>query len=116
MKKEAQKETPTETTPPQSNNNALAIVSIVLGIVSLTGPGLIFGIPAIITGAIALKKSQGERGLSITGIVTGIISTVISLVVIAFFVFIFIWALSHPEDFKETPRQAPTREMLHERS
>lgn len=78
-------------------DNSLAIMSMVFGVVSLSGPGLFFGIPAIIMGAIALRRKQGEKGLSITGIVTGIVSTLISLVFIGLLVFGIIWGMNHPE-------------------
>lgn len=88
----------TEHTSPASTDNSLAITSMVLGIVSLTGFGLILGIPAIVLGIIALKKKAANRGLSITGIVTGAISTLLSLLLIAFFVFMVIFAASQPND------------------
>jgi O-antigen/teichoic acid export membrane protein len=81
-----------------SNDSSLGIVSLVLGLVSLTGPGLLFGIPAIILGAIALKRKQGERGLSITGIVTGAVSTFLSLVIIGFIVFVLILSAAYPQE------------------
>ncbi len=71
---------------------------MVLGVVSLTGPGLLFGIPAIILATIALKKDQGERGLSITGLVTGIISTVLSVLFIIGFILLFVWGSTLPEE------------------
>lgn len=117
------KEESTATTQPEverSNDSSLGIVSLVLGIISLTGPGLVLGIPAIITGAIALKKKQGDRGLSITGLVTGSVSTVISLLVIALFIFFFIWGLNHPDTMRELERQqqqgAQPHPMIYERS
>lgn len=57
--------------PPQSN--VLAIVSLVLGIASLLGFccfGWVAGVPALITGAIALKQGQ-SRGMAIAGMVLG---------------------------------------------
>jgi uncharacterized membrane protein len=78
------------TPTPQTADNSLAIASMVLGVVSLTGPGLILGIPAIILAAIALKKKAAGRGLSIAGLVTGIISTVLSLLFIAFLIVMLI--------------------------
>ena len=80
-----------------SPDNSLAIMSMVFGVVSLSGPGLFFGIPAIIMGGIALKRKQGERGLSIAGIVTGIISTVLSLLFIGLLLFGIIWGMNNPE-------------------
>jgi len=78
-------------------DSGLAIVSMVLGVVSLTGPGLLLGIPAIITASIALKKKLGGRGLSITGLVTGIISTVVSLLFLMLMIFLIAWGASHPD-------------------
>ena len=86
------KESPT--VQPQSEGT-LAIVSLVFGVVSLTGPGLLLGIPAIVTGVIALRKRQ-NRGLSIAGLVTGIVSTVISLLFVVVFAALTIWGLSQP--------------------
>jgi len=80
-----------------SPDNSLSIMSMVFGVVSLSGPGLFFGIPAIIMGGIALKRKQGERGLSIAGIVTGIISTVLSLLFIGLLLFGIIWGMNNPE-------------------
>ena len=119
MKKdEAQEPIQTPVTPPPSNT--LAIVSLVMGIISLTGPGLLLGIPAIITGAIALKKKQAERGLSIAGIITGSISTAFSLVLIIIFIAAFIWGLNNPYPDTHEPSlrrdTPPSREMLFERS
>ena len=94
--------------PTEQQSSALPVVSAVLGIISLTGPGLFFGIPAIITGGIALKKNYRDRGLSLTGLITGIVSTAISILVVIFFVFLFIWAASNPQEFeKQYPRDAP---------
>jgi hypothetical protein len=81
------------TTKNPSSNNTLAIVSMVLGIVSLTGPGLFLGIPAIILAIIALKKNPADRGMSITGLVTGAVSTLLSFLVIIFFIFMMIVSL-----------------------
>ena len=98
-------ETKKESKPAEHNN--LAIVSMVLGIVSLTGPGLFLGIPAIILAIIALKKSASDRGMSITGLVTGAVSTFISLLVILFFIFVMIASIP-----TETPatRDTPMRD------
>jgi hypothetical protein len=85
----------------KQEDSSLAIVSMVLGVVSLTGPGLLLGIPAIITGIIALKKKLAGRGLAITGLVTGIVSTVLSLLLCIFMVFLITWSIAHPEDFED---------------
>ncbi len=93
-----------------SGDNTLSIISVVLGTVSLVGPGLLFGIPAIIMGAIALKRKQGEKGISITGIVTGAISTAVSLVIIGLVVWAFIYGFTHPEEFQDE-RRNPMQEQ-----
>jgi hypothetical protein len=89
--------------------SSLGLASMILGIVSFTGPGLLLGIPAIIMAAIDLKKQPANRGFAITGLVTGIISTVLSILVIALVVFFSIWSYQHPEDFQnyynDTPQQ-----------
>jgi O-antigen/teichoic acid export membrane protein len=98
---------------PKQEDSSLAIVSMVLGIISLTGPGLLLGIPAIVTGSISLKKKLANRGLAITGLVTGIVSTVFSLLFCIFMVFLITWGIAHPEEFENTPRQqsgSPTQE------
>jgi len=82
--------------PAKQEDNSLAIVSMVLGIISLTGPGLLLGIPAIVTGVIALKKKVAGRGLAITGLVTGIVSTVLSLLFCIFMAFLIMWSIAHP--------------------
>jgi hypothetical protein len=84
--------------------STLAIISLVLGVVSMTGPGLLLGIPAIITGTIALKRNLAGRGLSVAGLTLGIVSTVISLLVCAFVIFMIVLGLTHPEEFRDTPR------------
>ena len=52
---------------PTKEDSSIAIISMVLGIVSLTGPGLLLGIPAIVTGIIAIRKKVANRGLAIAG-------------------------------------------------
>jgi hypothetical protein len=76
---------------------------MVLGIVSLTGPGLFLGIPAIVTGIIALKKKLAGRGLAITGLVTGIVSTVLSLIFCIFMIFLIAYGIAHPDEFNDSP-------------
>jgi hypothetical protein len=104
----------TEEVPQKPRDNSLAVVSLVLGLVSLTGPGLLFGIPAIILGAMALKKKQGERGLSITGIITGAVSTFFSLLFIGFITFLIIWGIAHPEEMNKDGRQQMPMQQQHE--
>ena len=85
------------TTAPSQEPSSLSIVALVLGVVSLAGPGLILGIPAIVIGSIALKRKLGGRGLSIAGLITGIVSTVISLLFLLFISFLVVWGILHPD-------------------
>ena len=82
--------------PEKPSNESLAITSLIMGIVSMTGPGLLLGIPAVITGFLAMKKSPDNHGISIGGIVTGAISTVVSFLFIMFIIMIAIVALLSP--------------------
>jgi hypothetical protein len=70
-------------------SNGFSIASLILGILSLLGFGLLTGIPAIILGGIALKRRQPERGMSLAGVITGSIGTLFSLLLIAFLIAIF---------------------------
>lgn len=99
----------------RKDDNTLGIVSLVLGVLSLMGPGLLLGIPAIVLGSIAIKRNQGEKGLSVTGLVTGIISTVISLFFVGLIIFGIVWGLNHPETQYER-RDPPQNEMRFEAS
>jgi|GEM_PF-2455836 len=114
--KEAQlqpSETDANNTPTDhQNDNSLPIISMVLGIVSLTGPGLILGIPAIVLASLALKKKHGNQGMSIAGLVSGIISTVVSLFFIIFIIVVVLANLSNPAN----PINHPGREMPLQRS
>ena len=73
---------------PQPKNSALAIWSLVLGILSLTCFSLLSAIPAVICGHKALskiKQSGGAltgQGLAIAGLVTGYLGILWALVVI----------------------------------
>jgi hypothetical protein len=72
--------------PPQ--NSALAIWSLVLGILSLTCFWLLTAIPAVICGHLAhsrIKASAGRldgAGLALAGMITGYVSIALSIVVI----------------------------------
>lgn len=87
----------------KQSDSPIAITSMVLGVVSLTGAGFVLGIPAIILAIIALKKDEGGRNLSITGLVTGIVSTILSLLFVAFIMFVA-WGL------ETNTQQAPQQE------
>ena len=73
------------TAPKNQDYNDLAIASLVLGILSLTGMGPLTGIPAIITGWMGLKKPI-NKGMAIAGIITGSIATLFTILIVGFFV------------------------------
>jgi hypothetical protein len=81
---------------PHTQSDGLAITSMILGIVSLTGPGLFLGIPAIILAIIAMKNKASNRGFSITGLVTGIISTALSILLFIIMGLFLLWGASLP--------------------
>lgn len=87
--------------------SGLGMASMILGIVSFTGPGLILGIPAIVMAAIDLKNKTPSRGFAITGLVTGIISTILSLLVIAVVIIFSIWSYQNPEEFQDFYNDPP---------
>lgn len=70
----------------QGENKTLAIVSLVLGILSIPCCGFLSGIPAVIVGFMAKSRAEstphefGGRGLALAGIITGIIGTVLSII------------------------------------
>jgi Domain of unknown function (DUF4352) len=80
---------------PAGPTNALAVASMVTGIVAIvTGwifIGTVVGVAAVILGIIALKKPHG-KGMSITGIVTGAIGALTGLAVTAFWIIALIAA------------------------
>ncbi|WP_458460062.1 DUF4190 domain-containing protein [Paenibacillus sp.] len=77
--------------PPKTNSKS--IVSLVLGILSITIPylGFLIGIVAIIFASLAFKeirlRMEQGKGLAIAGLVCGIIGTAIYAVIIVFVVF-----------------------------
>jgi len=101
----------------QQGSNTYAVLALVFGLVSLTGFGLILGIPAIILASISLKRGLPEKGLSITGLVTGIVSTIISLLFLVLIIFAFVWGYNHPEEMRDRDmRREPATEQLFESS
>lgn len=84
---------------PKQEGSSLAIVSMVLGVVSLTGPGLLLGIPAIVTGIIAIRKKVSNRGLAIAGLVTGIVSTVLSILFVLFVILLIAVGATHGDPY-----------------
>jgi hypothetical protein len=98
----------TTTSAPQQESG-LAIASLVLGVVSMTGPGLLLGIPAIITGAMALKRKLGGRNLALAGLITGIISTVLSVLFIMFIALMIIVGIAAGDSGSNGPRYETPR-------
>jgi len=78
---------PTEPTPPHSQppKKGLAIASLVLGILSVTGLFCLAGLPAIITGHIASDRARnaperyGGAGFAKAGMVMGYVSIFLTL-------------------------------------
>lgn len=103
-------QSPTSQSAPASSGSGLAVASLILGILSLTGFGLLLGIPAIITGIMALRRSTADRGLSWAGIITGTISTVLSilfLLLVALFIIIGIVSTNNVGEYGEGPDLPP---------
>ena len=72
---------PYQGAPAQSK--AMAIASLVLGIVSLFLFGIIAGPLAIIFGALRVKPGSAGRGMAIAGIVLGALGTIGAIVLLA---------------------------------
>ena len=72
---------PYQQAPAQSK--AMAITSLVLGIVSLFLFGIIAGPLAIIFGALRVKPGSAGRGMAIAGIVLGALGTIGAIVLLA---------------------------------
>ena len=79
---------PVPPAPQPPRNSALAIWSLILGILSLTLCAFLAGIPAVICGHMGsgrIKRSGGllaGQGLALAGIITGYVSIALSLFVI----------------------------------
>lgn len=73
----------------QPDTNGLAVASLVLGILSMTGFSIFTGIPAIVTGAIGLKNPV-NKGMSLAGLIMGAISVVITVLVLSFIVLLIL--------------------------
>ncbi len=70
----------------QGQDQTLAIVSLVCGILSICLCGFFTGIPAVITGVMAKNKVDadpamfGGRGMAIAGIITGVIGSILGVI------------------------------------
>ncbi|HSW91210.1 MAG TPA: DUF4190 domain-containing protein [Candidatus Saccharimonadales bacterium] len=92
------------TSATQQKDSGIAIAAMILGTLSITGFGLILGVPAIVVASIALKNKMPGRNLSIAGLITGIIGTILSLLFIAFVILAALWSTEQPS---ESPRYLP---------
>lgn len=89
---------PYQSQPQKQDNNGLAIVGLVMGIISILfsccyGGGIVFGIVGWICSAIANK--QNKTGIGKAGLITSIIGTILSilmLIVIVVLVIFGVWA------------------------
>jgi len=79
---------PPMTSPPSSikKNEPLAIWSLILGIISIVGCGILTGIPAVLCGHLSLSRikktpSLGGRGKALTGLILGYFGLLIVAVV-----------------------------------
>lgn len=106
---------PARPSQPTASTSGLAITSLVLGILSFTGFGLLTGVPAIITGIIALKKGQHERAMSIAGIILGSVATLLSLLFVGFLILMFAWGIMNESSLPQ-PTPAPNYEFPMESS
>ena len=90
----------TNQTQPDLSN--LAVASLVLGILSLAGAGPLTGIPAIVTGIMALKSPSG-RGMAIAGIITGSVSILLALLILLFFVSLIVLGIFAASSYEQAP-------------
>ncbi len=82
---------------PAPPTSGLAIASMVCGILAILSScayvGILFGIPAVITGHMAMKSfrnpqdSKGGKGMAIAGLICGYLGSLISLVLIVIVAF-----------------------------
>ena len=63
---------------PRPTSSGLAITSLVLGVLSIACLGLLTGIPAIITGHIAYRRTR--NGLAVAGLIMGYLSFITSFI------------------------------------
>jgi hypothetical protein len=94
----------------QRKDSGIAIAAMVLGTLSVTGFGLLLGIPAIIIAIIALRNKAPGRNLSVAGLITGSIGTILSLLFIAFFILMAVWGTDQPSDTPYYPSNDSTEQ------
>lgn len=86
--------------PMGPSTSGLAIASLVCGILAVLAScyaiGIIFGIPAVICGHLAMKRNknplhpEGGKGMAIAGLICGYISCAITLAVVIFGVVMYL--------------------------
>lgn len=88
---------PATPSSPNSGENTKAVVSLILGILSLVCCGFFSGIPAIIIGRSEIRaidegrSDESNRAFSKVGMILGIIGTIISTLRILIYVLLFIF-------------------------
>lgn len=92
--------------PPAPPSNGLAITSLILGIATMVFCwvpvlALLTGIAAIITGIVALRRSQ-SKGLAIAGLITGALGAIISLLMTIFMILGIVAMNTALEDVTDT--------------
>ena len=92
------------TQPQKEGTDVLAIISLVMGILSLLcccmGFGILFGIVGIILAGISIA-TRGAKGIAIGGLVTSIIGTLFSLIMIGYMVFSYNAFMKNPSIYEE---------------
>lgn len=84
----------------QNQSNALAIVSLVMGILSIVfaccyGIGIVFGIAGIICAVVG--KKNGTSGIRTAGLICSIIGTILSVLMILYVILVFAAVFTNPE-------------------
>jgi hypothetical protein len=86
--------TPFQPPVASGQNQTLAIVSLVLGILSICACGILTGIPAIITGFMAKNNADsnpaeyGGRGMALAGMITGGIGTILGILTVIYYILV----------------------------
>lgn len=68
-------------TPQTKDTGAFGLVSMILGIISFFGFGILTAIPGLIFGIISVKKKKENIGMAIAGIATSAFSIVIEILI-----------------------------------
>jgi hypothetical protein len=84
---------PYQSQPQKQENNGLAIVGLVMGIISILftccyGGGILFGIIGWVCSAMANK--QNKTGIGKAGLITSIIGTILSILMLILIIVVFV--------------------------